>query len=118
NTARHTARASGTNNVSIARHNLTRQAVPSTGTRKVNTVKPMGSTFRKPLNRSTALRTSFSNQKVKTAEDYPHKALQNKRIVDSGCSRHMTGNKAYIAEYQDFNGSPVAFRGIKGYITT
>ncbi|GKB61764.1 putative ribonuclease H-like domain-containing protein, partial [Tanacetum coccineum] len=27
--------------------------------------------------------------------DYPHRALQNKGIVDSGCSRHMTGNKAY-----------------------
>ncbi|GKA07593.1 hypothetical protein Tco_0686817 [Tanacetum coccineum] len=29
----------------------------------------------------------------------------------------MTGNKAYLAEYQDFNGSPVAFGGSKGYIT-
>ncbi|GKE86146.1 putative ribonuclease H-like domain-containing protein, partial [Tanacetum coccineum] len=25
--------------------------------------------------------------------DYPHRALKNKGIVDSGCSRHMTGNK-------------------------
>ncbi|GKC12564.1 retrovirus-related pol polyprotein from transposon TNT 1-94 [Tanacetum coccineum] len=49
--------------------------------------------------------------------DYPHRALQNKGIVDSGCSRHMTGNKAYLAEYQDFNGGPVAFGGSKGYIT-
>ncbi|GJR69482.1 hypothetical protein Tco_0015547 [Tanacetum coccineum] len=32
-------------------------------------------------------------------QDYPHRALQNKGIVDSGCSRHMTGNKAYLAEY-------------------
>ncbi|GKF87317.1 putative ribonuclease H-like domain-containing protein, partial [Tanacetum coccineum] len=29
----------------------------------------------------------------------------------------MTGNKAYKAEYQDFNGGPIAFRGSKGYIT-
>ncbi|GJT26478.1 hypothetical protein Tco_0906753 [Tanacetum coccineum] len=49
--------------------------------------------------------------------DYPHRALQNKGIVDSGCSRHMTGNKAYLAEYQDFNGGPIAFGGSKGYIT-
>ncbi|GJV47766.1 putative ribonuclease H-like domain-containing protein [Tanacetum coccineum] len=49
--------------------------------------------------------------------DYPHRTLQNKGIVDSGCSRHMTGNKAYLAEYQDFNGGPVAFGGSKGYIT-
>ncbi|GJT31536.1 hypothetical protein Tco_0921955 [Tanacetum coccineum] len=41
--------------------------------------------------------------------DYPHRALQNKGIIDSGCSRHMTRNKAYLAEFQDFNGGPVAF---------
>ncbi|GJV89653.1 putative ribonuclease H-like domain-containing protein [Tanacetum coccineum] len=49
--------------------------------------------------------------------DYPHRSLQNKGIVDSGCSRHITGNKAYLAEYQDFNDGPVAFGGSKGYIT-
>ncbi|GJQ92846.1 putative ribonuclease H-like domain-containing protein [Tanacetum coccineum] len=30
---------------------------------------------------------------------------------------HMTGKKAYLAEYQDFNGGPVAFGGSKCYIT-
>ncbi|GJT55576.1 retrovirus-related pol polyprotein from transposon TNT 1-94 [Tanacetum coccineum] len=43
---------------------------------------------------------------------------ENKVIVDSGCSRHMTRNKAYLAEYQDYNGGPVAFGGSKGYITS
>ncbi|GJZ38690.1 hypothetical protein Tco_0585253, partial [Tanacetum coccineum] len=38
----------------------------------------------------------------------------DKGIVDSGCSRHMTGNKAYVAEYQDFNGGPSCFGGMKG----
>ncbi|GJW90821.1 hypothetical protein Tco_0168374 [Tanacetum coccineum] len=42
---------------------------------------------------------------------YPQRALKNKGIVDSGCSRHMTRNKAYLAEYQDYNGGPVAFGG-------
>ncbi|GJR41381.1 ribonuclease H-like domain-containing protein [Tanacetum coccineum] len=50
--------------------------------------------------------------------DDPQKALKNKEIVDSGCSRHMTGNKAYLVEYQDYNGGPVAFGGSKGYITS
>ncbi|GJX85015.1 putative ribonuclease H-like domain-containing protein, partial [Tanacetum coccineum] len=125
-----TARASGTNNVSTARHNFNRQAVPTNAAMKVNTVKPIvnrvrpktvfhktHSPFSRPFNNTTALRTNFSYQKVNTAEDYPHRALQNKGIVDSGCSRHMTGNKAYLAEYQDFNGGPVAFGGSKGYIT-
>ncbi|GJZ23559.1 ribonuclease H-like domain-containing protein [Tanacetum coccineum] len=41
--------------------------------------------------------------------DYPQRALNNKGIVNSGCSRHMTGNKAHLAEYQDYNGGPVSF---------
>nr|GEV45850.1 hypothetical protein [Tanacetum cinerariifolium] len=49
--------------------------------------------------------------------DDPQKALKNKGIVDSGCSRHMTRNKAYLVDYQDYNGGPVAFRGSKGHIT-
>ncbi|GKF44724.1 hypothetical protein Tco_0131276, partial [Tanacetum coccineum] len=47
--------------------------------------------------------------------DYPHRALKNKGIIDSECSRHMTGNKAYLAEFQDFNGGPVAFGGLKEF---
>ncbi|GJR43884.1 putative ribonuclease H-like domain-containing protein [Tanacetum coccineum] len=39
--------------------------------------------------------------------DDPQKALKNKGIVDSGCSRHMTRNKAYLVEYQDYNGGPM-----------
>ncbi|GJV52106.1 ribonuclease H-like domain-containing protein [Tanacetum coccineum] len=49
--------------------------------------------------------------------DSEDEALQNKEIVDSGCSKNMTGNKAYLAKYQDFNGGPVDFGGSKGYIT-
>ncbi|GKF86960.1 hypothetical protein Tco_0254787, partial [Tanacetum coccineum] len=49
--------------------------------------------------------------------DYPQRALKNKGIADSGCSKHMTGNKAYLAEYQDYNGGLVAFGGSNGYIT-
>nr|GEW58989.1 uncharacterized mitochondrial protein AtMg00810-like [Tanacetum cinerariifolium] len=35
----------------------------------------------------------------------------------NGCSRHVTGNKAYLVDYQDFNGGLVAFEGSKGQIT-
>ncbi|GJX17106.1 putative ribonuclease H-like domain-containing protein [Tanacetum coccineum] len=30
-------------------------------------------------------------------------------VVDSGCSSHMTGNKAYLSDYEDFNRGFVAF---------
>ncbi|GJV04030.1 ribonuclease H-like domain-containing protein, partial [Tanacetum coccineum] len=125
-----TARASGTKHFSTARQSFNRQAVPTSTAMEVNTVKPNvnrvrpANVFHKthsPSSRSfkktTVLRSDFSKQKVNTAKDYPHRALKNKGIVDSGCSRHMTGNKAYLAEFQDFNGGPVAFGGSKGYIT-
>ncbi|GJY89486.1 putative ribonuclease H-like domain-containing protein [Tanacetum coccineum] len=125
-----TARASSTKNFSTARQSFNRQTVLTNTAMKVNTVKPIVNRVRpanvfhkthspstRPFKKTTVLRTKFSNQKLNTAKDYPHRALKNKGIVDSGCSRHMTGNKAYLAEFQDFNGGPVAFGGSKGYIT-
>ncbi|GJV40193.1 putative ribonuclease H-like domain-containing protein [Tanacetum coccineum] len=47
----------------------------------------------------------------KNVHDDPQKGLKNKGIVDSGCSRHITGKKAYLVKYQDYNGGPVAFGG-------
>ncbi|GJT12212.1 ribonuclease H-like domain-containing protein [Tanacetum coccineum] len=76
--------------VNTARQNLSSQAATTSTARKVNTARPI---------------------------DNPQRALKNKGIVDSGCSRHMTGNKAYLVEYQDYNGGPVSFGGSKGYIT-
>ncbi|GJW51815.1 putative ribonuclease H-like domain-containing protein [Tanacetum coccineum] len=32
-------------------------------------------------------------------------------FVDSGCSRHMTGNIAYLSDFKQFDGGYVAFRG-------
>nr|GEW20555.1 putative ribonuclease H-like domain-containing protein [Tanacetum cinerariifolium] len=49
--------------------------------------------------------------------DDPHKALKDKGIIDSGCSRHMTGNKAHLTDYQEFKGGSVAFGGSNGRIT-
>ncbi|GJS79163.1 putative ribonuclease H-like domain-containing protein [Tanacetum coccineum] len=139
-----TAKASSTNNFSTARQNVNRQTVLTSTALKVNTVKPIVNGVRpanvfhkthspssRPFKRTTVLRTNFSNQKVYTAKvkevstvggkwdtaDNPHRTLKNKGIIDSGCSRHMTGNKAYLADFQDFNGGPVAFGGSKGYIT-
>ncbi|GKB22649.1 ribonuclease H-like domain-containing protein [Tanacetum coccineum] len=130
-----TARASGTNNVSTARQNFNSQAVLTNAARKISTVKPVVNRVRpKTLvllgeegklllspqqvvigdNKDT---TGTKSPNTMVDQDYPHRTLQNKGIVDSGCSRHMTGNKAYLAEYQDFNGGPVAFGGSKGYIT-
>ncbi|GKG08438.1 hypothetical protein Tco_0334270, partial [Tanacetum coccineum] len=35
----------------------------------------------------------------------------DKGFVDSGCSRHMTGNIAYLSDFKQFDGGYVGFRG-------
>ncbi|GJR10529.1 ribonuclease H-like domain-containing protein [Tanacetum coccineum] len=37
--------------------------------------------------------------------------LQEKGVIDSGCSRHMTENKSYLSDYEEINGGFVAFGG-------
>ncbi|GJV49346.1 putative ribonuclease H-like domain-containing protein [Tanacetum coccineum] len=39
----------------------------------------------------------------------PEILLQDHAVVDSGCSSHMTSNKAYLSDYEDFNEGFVAF---------
>ncbi|GJZ84533.1 putative ribonuclease H-like domain-containing protein [Tanacetum coccineum] len=132
-----TARTSGTKIFSTARQSVNRQTVLTSTAMKVNTVKPIVNRVRPAdlvlLGEKGKL--LLSPQQVVVGDhkdtmvdpntivdpvleiDYPHRALKNKGIVDSGCSRHMTGNKAYLDEFQDFNGGPVAFGGSRGYIT-
>ncbi|GKD35897.1 hypothetical protein Tco_1251406, partial [Tanacetum coccineum] len=98
-----TARASGTNNVSTARHNFNSQAMLTNAARQISTVKPFVnrvrpknvfhktySPFRKPFNNTTALRRNFSKQKVNTAEVNAVSAVKEKRETavkpSAGCN--------------------------------
>ena len=38
----------------------------------------------------------------------------NKWYVDSGCSRHMTGDASLMIDLEEFNGGYVNFTGAKG----
>nr|GEV13727.1 hypothetical protein [Tanacetum cinerariifolium] len=41
--------------------------------------------------------------------------LHDKGVIDSGCSRHITGNMSYLTDYEEINGGYVAFGGnLKG----
>ncbi|GKD34523.1 ribonuclease H-like domain-containing protein, partial [Tanacetum coccineum] len=108
--------------------NLANQKVNTAGDKAVSAVGSIGKTVVKPsaycvwrpkrnyVNKFSKYNGGSNSRKFVNSED-PHKALKNKGIVDSGCSRHMTGNKAYLVDYQDYNGGHVAFEGSKGYIT-
>nr|GEU93780.1 ribonuclease H-like domain-containing protein [Tanacetum cinerariifolium] len=41
----------------------------------------------------------------------PQHALMDKGVIDSRCSRHMTGNVSYLSDFEELNGGYVAFGG-------
>nr|GEW11484.1 hypothetical protein [Tanacetum cinerariifolium] len=45
----------------------------------------------------------------------PQHALKDKGVIDSRCSRHMTGNMSYLSDFEEINGGYLAFgRNPKG----
>ncbi|GJW92519.1 hypothetical protein Tco_0170072 [Tanacetum coccineum] len=119
-----TARASGTNNVNTARQNVSTarqnsssEAVPSRTARKVSTLILLGAKQLVLLGEMQKLLLRPHQVVLGDQKDDLQRALKNKGIVDSGCSRHMTGNKSYLVDYLDYNGGPVAFGGSKCQIT-
>ncbi|GJY10696.1 ribonuclease H-like domain-containing protein [Tanacetum coccineum] len=41
----------------------------------------------------------------------PQQDLKNKGVIDSRCSRHMTGNRSYLTDYEEIDGGFIAFGG-------
>nr|GEU85664.1 hypothetical protein [Tanacetum cinerariifolium] len=48
---------------------------------------------------------------VSVAQGNPQHALKDKGVIDSGCSRHMTGNMSYLSDFEELNGGYLAFGG-------
>nr|GEY69542.1 hypothetical protein [Tanacetum cinerariifolium] len=66
------------------------------------------------LTRSSSLKVSNSPPKVtavKAAVGNPQHALKDKGVINSGCSRHMTGNMSYPSDFEELSGGYVAFGG-------
>ncbi|GJR57145.1 ribonuclease H-like domain-containing protein [Tanacetum coccineum] len=96
--------------------------------------KTAHSTVKSPIHKNTTFKYSNINQKVNTVKDEnfnttspkavvnavkgnnfnagnPQMDLQDQGVIDSGCSRHMTGNMSYITNYEEIDGGYVAFGG-------
>ncbi|GJY32261.1 hypothetical protein Tco_0415756 [Tanacetum coccineum] len=101
------ATKSGQVPVNAAKQSSPRVAASISTARPVNTIVP------KPKV-NDALPTTYSYFKAHSP-DNPQYTLHDQRIFDSGCSRHMTGNKFYLSDYQEIDGGFVAFgRSSKG----
>nr|GEU84292.1 putative ribonuclease H-like domain-containing protein [Tanacetum cinerariifolium] len=72
------------------------------------------SSFRRYITRSSSPKTSNSPPRVtalKAPVGNPQHALQDKGVIDSRCSRHMTWNMSYLSDFEELNGGYVAFGG-------
>ncbi|GKE02091.1 ribonuclease H-like domain-containing protein [Tanacetum coccineum] len=77
--------------------NTVRPNVNTVRARGFNAVKPSACWVWRPIKPNGA---SLSNSQ-----------LNDKGFVDSGCSRHMSGNIAHLSDFKDFNGGYVTFGG-------
>nr|GEX62751.1 ribonuclease H-like domain-containing protein [Tanacetum cinerariifolium] len=83
------------------------------------------SLIKRPINHRPAPKKSNFHQKVTAVKTKkvivvqgfngnwgnPQQALKDKGVIDSGCSRHMTGNLSYLSNFEEINGGYVAFGG-------
>ncbi|GJS59599.1 putative ribonuclease H-like domain-containing protein [Tanacetum coccineum] len=77
----------------------------NTAVRPVNTVRVKDTTARD--------RAVVSENKGKESNPQ-QKEYKEKEVINSGCLRHMIGNKCYLIEYTDYDGGFVSFRDGKG----
>nr|GEY79509.1 ribonuclease H-like domain, reverse transcriptase, RNA-dependent DNA polymerase [Tanacetum cinerariifolium] len=65
-------------------------------------------TIKKPVVKISEAKTSADKSKFGNSE----MDIQDKGVINSGCSRHMTGNMSYLAIYEEIDEGYVAFGGI------
>nr|GEU32142.1 hypothetical protein [Tanacetum cinerariifolium] len=111
--------------VNTAKQSSPRAAASISTVRYVNTVatrptmngaKPSLNVFhkshslvRRTFNQRTAPKNSDLKETINTAKGNPQYPLQDQGIFDSGCSRHIKGNKSFLTDYKEIDGGFVAF---------
>nr|GFB79931.1 ribonuclease H-like domain-containing protein [Tanacetum cinerariifolium] len=102
---------------------LTKSGKLKTAGTPVNTVRPVYTDDSKPIvNYSISISNAFKrghSQVIRPFNKATHnrRSTRKKRVIDSGCSRHMTGNKCYLTDYEDYDGGFVSFKDGKGRIS-
>nr|GEX62211.1 hypothetical protein [Tanacetum cinerariifolium] len=107
------------------------QPVLTTASRTVSAVKPKNfktrptlashavsrsqTPYGRPITHIPSSNSRNSPPRVTAAEpsavSNPQQALKDKGVIDSGCSRHMTGNMSYFSDFLELNGGYTAFGG-------
>ncbi|GJZ62593.1 ribonuclease H-like domain-containing protein [Tanacetum coccineum] len=92
---------SGLKTLNTARQNSSRAAV--------NTAIPINTAYPIPTVNCARLSSNVFNRAH--SHGNPQLELQEKGVIDSGFSRHMTGNKSYLSDYEEIDSVFVAFGG-------
>nr|GEV82883.1 ribonuclease H-like domain-containing protein [Tanacetum cinerariifolium] len=79
--------------------------------KRVNTVRNKHVNTARPKAIVNTARPKAVLNAVKGNEGNPHIDLQEKGVIDSGCSRHMTGNMSYLIDYKEIDRGYIAFGG-------
>ncbi|GJS67905.1 ribonuclease H-like domain-containing protein, partial [Tanacetum coccineum] len=91
------------------------QRVNTVSGKKFNTARPKVVVNVVKGNRFNAVKASACwvwKPKTKVLDHgNPQMDLQDQGVIDSGCSRHMTGNMSYLTDYEEIDGRYVAFGG-------
>ncbi|GKD91348.1 hypothetical protein Tco_1366855 [Tanacetum coccineum] len=87
--------------------NIARQVNTAHSKTTVNAARPMS--YVSKTTHSTVKRPIHENTTFKTGN--PQMDLQDQGVIDSRCSRHMTGNMSYLTNYEEIYGGYVAFGG-------
>ncbi|GJU37865.1 retrovirus-related pol polyprotein from transposon TNT 1-94 [Tanacetum coccineum] len=84
---------------------ITGRQTVNTGRQNVNTVRARGFNAVKPS-------ACWVWRPIKpNGASLSYSQLNDKGFVDSGCSRHMSGNIAHLSDFKDFDGGYVTFGG-------
>ncbi|GKE86571.1 hypothetical protein Tco_1560313 [Tanacetum coccineum] len=81
-------------------------ALMKTGLRPLNTARPVNTAHPKTTVYSAR---PMSVNVVRANQGHPQKEYHG--YVDSGCSRHMTGNMSYLSDFKEFDRGYVTFGG-------
>ncbi|GJS47724.1 putative ribonuclease H-like domain-containing protein [Tanacetum coccineum] len=96
---------SGLVSVNTARQNVSKTTV------LVNTARPKAvvNAARPKAEVNTVKGNNVNDVKASACWGNPQMDLQDQGVIDSGCSRHMTGKMSYLTNYEKIDGGYVAF---------
>ncbi|GJR99476.1 hypothetical protein Tco_0315985 [Tanacetum coccineum] len=124
---------SKTSHSSAHKHMAPRAVLMKTGLKSVNTARPVNTVrsvnTSRPFSTARPFRSTVNTVRARgfnvvkpsacwvwrpikpNGASLSNSQLNDKGFVDSGCSRHMTGNIAHLSDFKDFDGGYVTFGG-------